>query len=72
MKMGDDRQDFSTKYVSMRVPYNSMEQVVEEAKLMKRVIESNCPPGRAKSLALTKLDECVMWAKASYDWWDRE
>ena len=70
--MNSDRQDFSTKYVSVRVPYKSVEQVAEEAKRLKRVIENNCPPGRAKSLAFTKLDECVMWAKASYDWWDRE
>lgn len=25
-------------------------------------IEGKCPPGRERSLAVTKLEECVMWA----------
>lgn len=27
-----------------------------------RVIDACCPPGREKSLAITKLEEAVMWA----------
>lgn len=29
------------------------------------LINDNCPDSREKSLALTKLEECVMWANAS-------
>ncbi|MDA1742227.1 MULTISPECIES: Acb2/Tad1 domain-containing protein [Bacillus cereus group] len=29
------------------------------------LIDSNCPNSREKSLALTKLEEAVMWANAS-------
>ncbi len=28
-------------------------------------ILADCPPSRERSLALTKLEECVMWANAS-------
>lgn len=28
-------------------------------------INELCPDGREKSLAITKLEECVMWANAS-------
>lgn len=29
------------------------------------LIEDKCPGSREKSLAMTKLEECVMWANAS-------
>lgn len=29
------------------------------------LIEDKCPRSREKSLAMTKLEECVMWANAS-------
>lgn len=29
------------------------------------LIDSACPDSREKSLALTKLEECVMWANAA-------
>ena len=29
------------------------------------MIESVCPPSRERSLAITKLEEAVMWANAS-------
>lgn len=35
------------------------------AKNFARAINSNCPDSREKSLALTKLEEAVMWAKAA-------
>lgn len=29
------------------------------------IIDETCPDSREKSLAMTKLEECVMWANAS-------
>ena len=28
-------------------------------------LEEECPPSRERSLAITKLEECVMWANAA-------
>jgi hypothetical protein len=36
-----------------------------EAAVFARIIEALCPESREKSLALTHLDEAVMWANAS-------
>lgn len=36
-----------------------------EAKGLAYTIEELCPVGREKSLAMTKLEEAVMWANAS-------
>lgn len=30
-------------------------------------IQMNCPESREKSLAITKLEECIMWASAAID-----
>lgn len=35
------------------------------AKQLATVIDQTCPASREKSLALTKLEETVMWANAS-------
>lgn len=35
------------------------------AKEFAYVIDGLCPPGREKSLAMTKLEETVMWANAA-------
>lgn len=35
------------------------------AKKMAELFEMNCPESREKSLAMTKLEEAVMWANAS-------
>lgn len=43
------------KYVSIR----------DKAKEFAYLIDENCPDSREKSLAMTKLDEVVMWANAS-------
>ena len=37
----------------------------DHAKLLAFLINDNCPDSREKSLAMTKLEECVMWANAS-------
>lgn len=37
----------------------------EKAKQLAMFIDGNCPPSREKSLAITKLEEAVMWANAS-------
>lgn len=41
------------------------EAIRNEGKRMAYLIEEECPPSREKSLALTKLEETVMWANAS-------
>lgn len=40
------------------------ERIRMRAKSFAYLIESLCPNGREKSLAMTKLEECVMWANA--------
>lgn len=37
----------------------------EKAKEFATLIDMCCPPSREKSLAMTKLEECSMWANAS-------
>lgn len=37
----------------------------EKAKELAYMIDELCPESRERSLAFTKLDECVMWANAS-------
>ena len=43
------------KYVALR----------EKAKELAYMISDFCPPVRERSLAITKLEEAVMWANAS-------
>jgi hypothetical protein len=40
------------------------EAIRSEAKLLAALIDDLVPNSREKSLALTKLEECVMWANA--------
>lgn len=35
------------------------------AKIFAELIEHDCPPSSERTLALRKLQECVMWANAS-------
>jgi hypothetical protein len=35
------------------------------AKMMATIIENTCPESREKSLAITNLEQAVMWANAS-------
>ena len=42
------------------------ERIREDAKLyMAYMIDELCPESREKSVAMTKLEECVMWANAA-------
>ena len=40
-------------------------EIRSQAKGLAFYINDSCPDSREKSLALTKLEECVMWANAS-------
>lgn len=37
----------------------------EKAKELAHLIDGSCPPSREKSLALTNLEQSIMWANAS-------
>lgn len=39
--------------------------IVHDAALLEKCIDTNCKPSREKALALTALEECVMWANKS-------
>lgn len=41
------------------------EGIRENAKGFAFLLEKLCPESRERSLAMTKLEECVMWANAS-------
>lgn len=41
------------------------QEIRNKAKDMAKVIEVSCPPSREASLALTNLQQAVMWANAS-------
>lgn len=40
-------------------------EIREKAKELAYLIDGTCPDSREKSSAMTKLEECVMWANAS-------
>lgn len=41
------------------------EQIRDEARVLALTIDMLCPDSREKSLAITKLEEVVMWANAA-------
>lgn len=41
------------------------EHIRDKAKMLAIFLNENCPESREKSLAITKLEECIMWANAS-------
>lgn len=41
------------------------EAIREKAKELAYLIDAKCPNSREKSLAMTKLEEAVMWANAA-------
>lgn len=42
-----------------------MRTIREEAKAFAELLDTGCPDGREKAVALTKLEETVMWANAA-------
>lgn len=40
-------------------------EIRENARGLALILNDRCPDSREKSLAITKLEECVMWANAS-------
>ncbi len=47
------------------VQQDRMKFVLDSAKQLEKCINDVCHAGREKSLAMTKLEECVMWANKS-------
>lgn len=47
------------------VQQDRMQSVLCSAKQLEKCINDVCHDGREKSLAMTKLEECVMWANKS-------
>ena len=47
------------------VQKDRMNNVMEIAKMLEDSIDKNCKNNREKSLAMTKLEECVMWVNKS-------
>lgn len=43
-----------------------MKEILEASLAMRRVLEAELQPSRGLSLALTKLEECAMWAGNEY------
>ena len=41
------------------------EEIRQNCKITAKVIDALCPDSREKSLAMTKLEEAVMWANAA-------
>ena len=41
------------------------EQLRNAANTMRAAIETNCPPSRERSLAITRLDEALLWLGAA-------
>jgi hypothetical protein len=44
---------------------NAHDAVRHECKVLANILDDLLPPSREKSLALTKLEETMMWANAS-------
>ena len=44
---------------------NKYEMIRDYGKGFSAIIETSCPESREKSLAITKIEEAVMWANAA-------
>ncbi len=62
------REEISTRFRHHPPKGNQIERyerIREQARVMALDLVDDCPASRELSLALTKLEECVMWANAS-------
>lgn len=62
--MKDIEKDFKLNWLDEKQIFR-ISEINECAKSLAAMIESACPDGREKALAYTKLEECVMWARAA-------
>lgn len=60
-----DLQNRFTYHAPHRNQLERYEQLREYVHDLAKRINDMCPDSREKSLAITKLEECVMWANAS-------
>ena len=63
--MGDEINLRFTYHAPSESQVQQYSEIRGHAKNMARVIDSECPESREKALALTKLEESVMWANAA-------
>ena len=67
-KRKDDWMDIDNNFTYHAPKEDQIERYKEirsNAKQFAKLLDSLCPPSRERSLAMTKLEECVMWANAS-------
>lgn len=60
--------DIRNRFISYQLKDDQPARYTEirrRGKALAVYMQRNCPPTRERSLALTKLEECVMWANAS-------
>lgn len=65
---GDGRDDLEVRFTYHAPKGNQQKRYVElraTAKELAEKIVTRCPPSRERSLALTNLEQAVMWANAS-------
>lgn len=60
-----DHDNIYTYHAPKDGQHSRYELLRDEAKRLSCLIDDACPDSREKSLARTKLEECVMWANAS-------
>ena len=66
MKIEEIENNF-TYHVLKEEQSEMCERIRYKAKMLAAFINEKCPDSREKSLALTKLEEAVMWANASIE-----
>jgi hypothetical protein len=47
-----------------RYKIDQLKMIRKEGKVLATMIDEKVPQSREKSIALTKLEECIMWANA--------
>jgi len=60
-----DLENIFTYHKPETIHIEKYQSIREYGKMFAQEILQNCPAGREKSLALTKIEEAVMWANAS-------